>query len=404
MSCCARLPARRADCRRSGTLVARWLNPTRSRNARKPGGRVRLFGEVRGGFFGSRWCIPCAWWRVGEALPDALTPVYPTTAASAGSPLRKLIDWRAAERAARRALPADWLRCSAAAFRRGDARCTTPRAMPTLLGARGCASIPAWRAWFEELLVADVAARAYTLARPGPCRCRSRWRAHCAPLLASLPFPPDRRAGPGGGRSPLDPLRHPMQRLRRRRRQREDPGRRAGDAAGGRERLAGGDDGAHRDPRRAALAKLSEWLAPLGSVGWVGQPAEAKSRSSSPAWPRRAAARGRHPRADRGPGFRCCGWRWRWSTSSIASACASAWRCAQEGRGGAPPTMLMMSATPIPRTLAMSALRRPGCRCSTNCRRAHAVRHPFGRRRAPRRGGRTRPPACEGARPTGCAR
>lgn len=66
----------------SGTLVARWLNfyPSQQKQL-APGRRVRLFGEVRGGFFGDEMVHP----RVrsvdaGEPLPQALTPVYPTTA------------------------------------------------------------------------------------------------------------------------------------------------------------------------------------------------------------------------------------------------------------------------------------------------------------------------------------
>ena len=85
------LVARIAD--DSGTLVARWLNfyPSQQKPL-APGGRVRLFGEARGGFFGLEMVHP----RLravapGEALPDALTPVYPTTAGVGQITLRKLV-------------------------------------------------------------------------------------------------------------------------------------------------------------------------------------------------------------------------------------------------------------------------------------------------------------------------
>ena len=85
------LVARLSDA--SGTLVARWLNfyPSLQKQL-VPGTRLRLYGEVRGGFFGDEMVHP----RVhvtsaDEPLPEALTPVYPTTAGLAQSALRKLI-------------------------------------------------------------------------------------------------------------------------------------------------------------------------------------------------------------------------------------------------------------------------------------------------------------------------
>jgi RecG-like helicase len=48
-------------------------------------------------------------------------------------------------------------------------------------------------------------------------------------------------------------------------------------------------------------------------------------------------------------------WAWRWSTSSTASAWPSAWQLRSKlGEQDLEPHLLMMSATPIPRTLAMS--------------------------------------------------
>ena len=53
---------------------------------------VRAFGEVRGGFFGAEMAHPR--YRIvdaGEPLPDALTPIYPTTAGLPQGELRSLI-------------------------------------------------------------------------------------------------------------------------------------------------------------------------------------------------------------------------------------------------------------------------------------------------------------------------
>ena len=58
-----------------------------------PGLRLRLFGEIRLGFFGAEMVHPR--YRIvarGEPVPDALTPVYSTTAGLTQSALRKLIE------------------------------------------------------------------------------------------------------------------------------------------------------------------------------------------------------------------------------------------------------------------------------------------------------------------------
>ncbi len=91
------LVARVAD--DSGDLVLRFLNfyPSQQK-ALQEGARLRIFGEPRGGFFGSEIVHPR--FRVlhaGEPLPDRLTPVYPTTAGLPQTTLRKLV-LRALER------------------------------------------------------------------------------------------------------------------------------------------------------------------------------------------------------------------------------------------------------------------------------------------------------------------
>jgi ATP-dependent DNA helicase RecG len=56
------------------------------------GSHVRAFGEVRGGFFGAEMAHPR--YRIVQAedpLPDALTPIYPTTAGLSQAELRSLV-------------------------------------------------------------------------------------------------------------------------------------------------------------------------------------------------------------------------------------------------------------------------------------------------------------------------
>ena len=57
-----------------------------------PGARIRAFGEVRGGFFGLEMVHP-RFRKVAddEPLPEAMTPIYPSTAGLANSALQKLI-------------------------------------------------------------------------------------------------------------------------------------------------------------------------------------------------------------------------------------------------------------------------------------------------------------------------
>ena len=56
------------------------------------GSRLRIFGELRDGFFGAEMIHPrLRPVAAGEPLPESLTPVYPTTAGLAQSALRKLI-------------------------------------------------------------------------------------------------------------------------------------------------------------------------------------------------------------------------------------------------------------------------------------------------------------------------
>ena len=81
----------------SGELTLRFLNFYGSQTkqlerARDEGRRLRIFGEIRHGFLGAEMVHPR--YRVvneNDALPQSLTPVYPTTAGVSQNALRKLI-------------------------------------------------------------------------------------------------------------------------------------------------------------------------------------------------------------------------------------------------------------------------------------------------------------------------
>ena len=78
---------------RDAQLVLRFFTfyPSQQK-ALQPGQRVRVFGDVRPGYFGLEIVHPQ--WKVvadDAPLPDRLTPVYPTTAGLAQDTLRKLV-------------------------------------------------------------------------------------------------------------------------------------------------------------------------------------------------------------------------------------------------------------------------------------------------------------------------
>ncbi len=77
----------------SGILFIRLLNFYSSQlKTYSVGARVRLLGEPRLGFFGTEMVHPkCHIVREGAPLPDALTPVYPTTAGLSQVMIRKLV-------------------------------------------------------------------------------------------------------------------------------------------------------------------------------------------------------------------------------------------------------------------------------------------------------------------------
>ena len=88
------LVARVADA--SGELYIRFLNfygnqLKQLEKARDEKAPLRLFGEIRLGFFGAEMVHPRYRLASQTVLPDALTPVYPTTAGLSQAILRKQI-------------------------------------------------------------------------------------------------------------------------------------------------------------------------------------------------------------------------------------------------------------------------------------------------------------------------
>ncbi len=173
-------PRRQLVCRvedDSGQLVLRFLNfyPSQQK-VLQPGARLRVFGEVRGGFWGSEIIHPR--FKIvheDEALPTALTPVYPTTAGLGQATLRKLIVRALEEVDLADTLPTDLV--SRLKLKEFSTSVRSLHAPPSGLSAEALTEWqhPFWqRVAFDELLAQQISLRQAYAAR----------RARGAPVLA----------------------------------------------------------------------------------------------------------------------------------------------------------------------------------------------------------------------------
>ncbi|WP_210147740.1 ATP-dependent DNA helicase RecG [Aromatoleum bremense] len=346
----------------SGMLVARWLNfyPSQQKQI-AAGRRVRLFGEVRGGFFGDEMVHP----RLhavddGEPLPQALTPIYPTTAGLAQSALRKLVA------RALHAVPLDEYLPEAVLAGLGlpgfaDAVRTLHHPPPDVdAAALEDRDHPAWRRIkFEELLVQQLSLRrAYNARRTHRAPALQATGRLCDALLARLPFRltgAQARAVAAIAHDLAVP--HPMQRLLQ------------GDVGSGKTIVAAlamlqaaenGFQAVLMAPTEILAEqhwkKLAAWLEPLGvDIAWLSGGRRRRERDAELA--RLASGKvllavGTHaliedpvllPRL----GLAIVDEQHRFGVRQRLAL-------RDKGAGGSHPHMLMMSATPIPRTLAMS--------------------------------------------------
>jgi ATP-dependent DNA helicase RecG len=321
------------------------------------GSRIRAFGEVRGGFFGAEMVHP-RFRKVGddEPLPTELTPVYPTTAGLANSALQKLIG---------------------KALEVGDLSETLPEELRQRLKLPGLArslhflhrpppgtdldtlharNHPAWRrVKFDEVLAQQLSLRRAYLAR----------RQQGAPvlvarddlgarLLDSLPFGltgAQVRAMAEIGADLAQP--YPMQRLLQ------------GDVGAGKtivaalaacQAISAGWQAAFMAPTEILAEqhylKLKDWLEPLGvRVAWLSGSLKSKARREQLAATAAEAQLvvGTHALIQEGVDFARLGL----AIVDEQHRFGVAQRLALRKKGDNP-HQLMMSATPIPRTLAMS--------------------------------------------------
>ena len=328
----------------------------------KPGARVRLLGEVRPGYFGAEMVHPqLRVVREGAPLPDTLTPVYPAVAGLSQYAIRQAVGAALGQADTEDSLPGALLvRLGLPGFRPAlDVLHNPPPGIDPSLENR---VHPAWRRIkFDELLAQQLSLRLAARRR----------KALAAPvladdgglserLLAALPFSltaAQRRALAEIRRDLASP--HPMNRLLQ------------GDVGSGKTlvaalatlpALAAGGQVAVMAPTEILaeqlFLKFQEWLEPQGlPVVWLAAAIKGKAKKQALADLAEGRARvavGTHALFQAGVAFQ---------NLSLAIVDEQhrfgvAQRLALREKGQRPteitPHLLMMSATPIPRSLAMS--------------------------------------------------
>ncbi|WP_240659064.1 ATP-dependent DNA helicase RecG [Paraburkholderia kururiensis] len=358
-------------------LVLRFLNFYGSQVTQMAiGKRLRVRGDVRGGFFGMEMVHPAV--RVVDAdtpLPQALTPVYPSTAGVTQAYLRKAIDNALARTALPELLPEAIAR-----------RYFGPLGLPPLMDAVRTlhhpavnadetalidGTHPAWsRIKFEELLAQQLSLkRAHeerrTRAAPAmPRRAADDATSLVTRLMQTLPFKLTGAQQRVVGEIAQDlTLPHPMQRLLQ------------GDVGSGKTVVAAlaaaqaidaGYQAAMMAPTEILAEqharKLRDWLEPLGvSVAWLAGSLKAKEKRAALEAAALGTARlviGTHAIIQDTVEFARLGLvivdeQHRFGVAQRLALRAKAAQAA-DGARDFQPHQLMMSATPIPRTLAMT--------------------------------------------------
>ena len=354
------LVARVAD--GSGDLVLRFLNFYGSQTkqlerARDDGKKLRLFGEIRHGFLGAEMVHPR--YRVvteDEALPSSLTPVYPTTAGVSQAALRKLIAPALAATDLSELLDSSWCqRHELPVFSEAVHLLHSP---PHGVHEAGLQSRthPAWRRIkFDEVLAQQLSLRRAYLTRrqKGAPRLSTAGRLG-EQLLAQLPFlftGAQQRVCAEIQQDLAQP--YPMQRLLQ------------GDVGSGKtvvaalaacQAIEAGYQAAFMAPTEILAEqhylKLCAWLEPLGiKVAWLSGRLKASVKREMTAQAATTAQLivGTHALIQESVNFARLGLAIVDEQHRFGVAQRLELR-----RKGQNPHQLMMSATPIPRTLAMS--------------------------------------------------
>ena len=351
--------------RGDASLVLRFFSfyPSHQK-ALTPGARVRAFGDVRDGYFGPEIVHP-QFKVVHEdtPLPDRLTPVYPTTAGLAQDTLRKVIE---------RALSADPARTAETLseefvhrrhlWKFADAvrflHAPPPRLSALTQKALDARTHPAWtRLKFDELLAQQLSLKAHRKARASRrAPVLTGTGALTRALLDRVPFKLT-RAQERVWREVSHDLRRamPMQRLLQ------------GDVGSGKtivaalaalQAIESGRQVAFMAPTEILaeqhFRKLQGWLGGVGvEIAWLSGSLPAKQRRKALealASGKAPFAIGTHALFQEGVAMPQLGL----AIIDEQHRFGVAQRLALRDKGLAEAHQLMMSATPIPRTLAMT--------------------------------------------------
>jgi ATP-dependent DNA helicase RecG len=325
------------------------------------GRRVRLFGEVRPGFFGDEMVHPkYRMVRKDTPLATSLTPVYPTTAGLSQAALRDMIAGMLDTLVLEDTLDAKLVKkMDLMAFR--DAVLLLHRPPPDATAIRlDDRTHPAWRRLkFDELLAQQLAMRiAYRERRAKSAPPLPDAHTLTNALVKSLPFAltrAQRQAHAAISNDLAQP--HPMRRLLQ------------GDVGSGKtlvaalaalQAIGNGWQAALMAPTEILAEqhylKLAHWLEPLGvKIAWLAgglKAREKKKALEAIASGETQLAIGTHALFQEGVEFARLGLavideQHRFGVEQRLALSA-------KGKGAGEPHQLMMSATPIPRTLSMS--------------------------------------------------
>lgn len=356
------LVARLADA--SGQLSLRYLHFYPSQiKVLEVGKRLRVLGEVRGGFFGWEMVHPqCRAVREHAPVLETLTPVYPSTAGLSQAALRKWIGWALQHGDLAEYLPASIYHKLALPSLGDSLRMLHHPAPDADLYALTERTTPEWqRLAFDELLAQQLSMRRhYARRRSQGAPALKPSKTLISALLKSLPFPltaAQQRVALEIGADLAQ--QHPMQRLLQ------------GDVGSGKtivaamaalQAIENGWQAAIMAPTEILaeqhFKKMQAWLAPLNiEVAWLSGSQSKKDRALSLAAVADGSARlvvGTHALFQEQVVFAKLGLaivdeQHRFGVHQRLSL-------KQKGKSArvAAPHQLMMTATPIPRTLSMS--------------------------------------------------
>ena len=343
----------------SGEMYVRLLNfyPSQQKML-AAGSRVRLLGEMRVGFLGPEMVHPqIRVVREGVALKENLTPVYPTTAGFAQAPLRKLIGSALATCNLQDTLPAALLKQHQLASFEDSVRYLHEPPPDAPLNDLESRAHWAWRRLiFDELLAQQLSmrrhyARRHELIAPDLPPQNKLTQS----LRAALPFALTSAQQRTFNEISHDlSARHPMQRLLQ------------GDVGSGKtvvaalaclQTIENGFQAAVMAPTEILAEqhyrKLHEWLSPLGiTVAWIAASVPKRARDIMLAQVASGEAQlavGTHALFQAHVNFARLGL----AVVDEQHRFGVEQRLALHNKG-VNPHQLMMSATPIPRTLSMS--------------------------------------------------